>query len=475
MKSKIGLFEAFGIEIELMIVDRNSLDVRPIADQLLADAASEPLHATSSLLTKSPDAALPDSDLSISTATSAISDFDDGIISWSNELVAHVIELKTTAPALSLDGLEDAFYKSQRHAAELLSKHGARLMPTGMHPWMNPHTETVLWPHDNNEIYSLYNTIFNCRGHGWSNLQSVHINLPFKNENEFKRLHSAIRLLLPILPALSASSPFTDSKFSGVKDNRLAHYETNQQRLPIIAGEVIPDSVTGFADYRSKISDPIQVAISPHDPEGLLKGDWLNSRGAIARIDRGTIEIRLLDTQECAHADLTLVQFIVSALQAFIIDDKILAAADQLDTTPLYKIWKACVTDAESALIDNTGYLNVLVESTQSPGTSRTQPTSAQSLWQKIFSEKIRPTLLRRKYPRGLIQAFEELLSRPSLATRILNAAGPNPSPKKLRQIYEKLCDCLDNNELFDSASIERSNSVRRTTSLAGQNHETHL
>ena len=75
---------------------------------------------------------------------------------------------------------------------------------------MNPLTETVIWPHDNNEIYSLYDKIFDCRGHGWSNLQSVHINLPFKDELEFRKLHSAIRLLLPIIPALSASSPFAD-------------------------------------------------------------------------------------------------------------------------------------------------------------------------------------------------------------------------------------------------------------------------
>ena len=83
----------------------------------------------------------------------------------------------------------------------------AILLPTAMHPWMDPHTETLLWPHGNRDIYHTYNRIFNCQGHGWSNLQSVHVNLAFKGDEEFGRLHGAIRLLLPLLPALAITSP----------------------------------------------------------------------------------------------------------------------------------------------------------------------------------------------------------------------------------------------------------------------------
>jgi len=33
----------------------------------------------------------------------------------------------------------------------------AMLMPSAAHPWMNPLTETKLWPHDSNEVYDIYN------------------------------------------------------------------------------------------------------------------------------------------------------------------------------------------------------------------------------------------------------------------------------------------------------------------------------
>ena len=79
------------------------------------------------------------------------------------------------------------------------------LLPGGAHPWMDPGREMVLWPHDAHEIYDLYNTIFDCRGHGWANLQSAHLNLPFAGDAEFASLHAAIRILLPLMPALTAS------------------------------------------------------------------------------------------------------------------------------------------------------------------------------------------------------------------------------------------------------------------------------
>lgn len=426
----IGLFQAYGIEIEHMIVDRQTLDVRPWADRLLTDAAGE-----------------------------LVSDFEDGPITWSNELVSHVIEFKTSSPAPSLAPLAEQFYESQRRAADLLSARGARLMPTGMHPWMDPLRETVLWPHDNNEIYSLYNTIFDCRGHGWSNLQSVHINLPFANETEFRRLHSAIRALLPIIPALSASTPIFESRLSDDADSRLAFYETNQRRLPIIAGDIVPPPVLDFADYRTKITDPIQDAVRPFDPAGLLRGDWLNSRGAIARIDRGTIEIRLVDTQECATADLAIARLIVDTLRSLTEDSDFLARADQLDTRDLHKIYRDCVHAAELAPISDTAYINLLAGS---PSKDRT----ARELWRDLvetrdIAPKTDPTAL-------------EVLALPSLATRIRQAlapavpAAPRATPRtsmarpaaasppalpreRIFSVYEALCDCVDQNRIFSS------------------------
>src|SRR5690606_7705226 len=115
---------------------------------------------------------------------------------------------------------------------KILAPMGAMLMPTAMHPWFDPATETRLWPHEYSPVYETYNRIFGCQGHGWSNLQSMHVNLPFANDEEFARLHAAIRLALPILPALAASSPLVEGRVTGLADSRLDFYRFNSRRLP---------------------------------------------------------------------------------------------------------------------------------------------------------------------------------------------------------------------------------------------------
>ncbi|MFM7429652.1 MAG: glutamate-cysteine ligase family protein, partial [Flammeovirgaceae bacterium] len=118
-----------------------------------------------------------------------------------------MIELKSTRPENNFNALENAFVDDVRRINAILYKWNAMLMPTAAHPFMNPLTDTKLWTHDSNEVYDLYDKIFNTKGHGWSNLQSTHLNLPFYDDEEFAKLHAAVRLILPILPALCASSP----------------------------------------------------------------------------------------------------------------------------------------------------------------------------------------------------------------------------------------------------------------------------
>jgi len=89
-------------------------------------------------------------------------------------------------PAASLSGLAGAFQADVRRIDEILAPHGARLMPTGMHPWMDPQRETHLWPHEYSPVYEAFDRIFSCKGHGWSNLQSAHLNLPFQGDRRIR-------------------------------------------------------------------------------------------------------------------------------------------------------------------------------------------------------------------------------------------------------------------------------------------------
>lgn len=284
----LSIFEAYGIEAEYMIVNKDDLNIA---------------HQTEYVLKKENDGELTD-------------DVEVGEVCWSNELVDHVIEIKGNGPKKDLQSLEKEFHLSLMKINSHLAEKNAILMPTSMHPWMNPHKETKLWPHGSGEIYAAYNRIFNCQGHGWSNLQSVHINLPWNNEEEFGRLHAAVRLVLPLLPALSASSPFVENHFTSRPDNRLLFYHENQKAVPSITGAVIPEPVFTLQGYEDLLKR-IYRDIAPKDPDKILQHQWLNSRGAIAKFDLKAIEIRLMDIQEAPIMDFAIIHFVVALLKSF--------------------------------------------------------------------------------------------------------------------------------------------------------------
>jgi gamma-glutamyl:cysteine ligase YbdK (ATP-grasp superfamily) len=402
----LGLFAGYGVELEYMLVDAESLSVLPVADRVLRAVAGE-----------------------------TVSEAEVGELCWSNELVLHVIELKTNGPAASLAGLAPVFQEHLRRINGLLAPLGGRLMPSAMHPWMDPFCETRLWPHDDGAIYANYDRIFGCLGHGWANLQSGHLNLPFAGDEEFARLHAAVRLLLPILPALAASSPVMDGKLTGRLDSRLEVYRLNQQRVPSVTGRVIPEPVFSRADYEEKILWTIYRDIAPHEPEGILQYEWLNSRGAIARFDRDTIEIRLLDVQECPAADLAIAALIVAVLKALTAERwGSLAEQQGWEVAPLEAILLAAIRDGDEARIDHRRYLAAFGFAGER--------ASAGELWGSL-AQRLLPPAEEFRGPLAVI------LEQGPLARRLLRALGEAPSPGRIRDVYGELCACLEQGRLF--------------------------
>lgn len=401
---KYHLFEVVGVELEYMIVNKETLSVVPFADKVLRD------------------------ELGVLSA-----DVDRGVIGWSNELVSHVIELKTNGPVESTKFLDQHFHQNIHEINDSLANFGAMLMPGGAHPTMDPFTETEIWPHEYNEVYALYNSIFDCRGHGWSNVQSTHINLPFANDSEFKLLHGAIRLILPLIPAISAASPFLDGKYSKTLDARLNQYKSNQAKIPSIAGLIIPEPVYSQVDYQSHIFDKIYSDIKPYDKEGLLSNQFLNSRGAIARFDRNAIEIRLVDNQECPKADIAVVNLIVEVLKDLV--NRIQEAHFQFSTQELREILNACIVEGEKTMIDNKDFLLALG--------FPPFPMSAEELWYKLYS-RVKSKMS--KYSR---QDVETLLATGTLAGRMVKAVGENPSEQDLKKMMKDLSFSLENNQFY--------------------------
>lgn len=404
----LGLFEGFGIEIELMIVDGKTLSVLPIAEKILTNAQG-----------------IVEDEMPL------------GKVLASNELSAHVIEFKTPGPAKNFHGMAEAFRTAVDIALEKLCPLGAKLLGTGMHPFMDPFREAVLWPYGQKEIYNAYNRIFDCRGHGWVNLQSVHLNLPFNDAESFGRLHSAVRCVLPLIPALSASTPVMDGKLTEFCDTRLSVYRNNQKRIPEIAGRIIPEPVLTPREYEEVIFQPMYRAIAPHDPEKILQEEWLNSRGAIARFDRSAIEIRLVDTQECVEADIAVIALVAAAVRGFV-EERLapFSAQKAFSTRSLAGLLDRCIQSGETAVLEGEEFSAIY---------GGFCGKTAGEVWKGWYENLLDfcPELP------PVAPVLERILSAGTLSARIGKALGNNPDRERIFSLYRALGSHVETGKVF--------------------------
>ena len=400
------LFDVVGIELEYMVVRSSDLKVLPIVDELLTAKNGE-----------------------------LTSDIENGTIGWSNELVAHVVELKTNGPTSKPESLSQDFHKNVQEINNLLLAKGAQLLPSAAHPLMNTKTEMQLWKHDYNEVYELYNRVFDCKGHGWANVQSMHINLPFNGDKDFEKLHAAVRIILPLLPGISASSPIFDGQITGFLDSRMEAYKTNQKEIPIMTGKVIPEQAFSKEEYNSQIFNPIKAAIKPFDPDNILEYYFLNSRGAIARFDRNAIEIRVIDIQECPKADVAIAILTIEVLK-LLVSEEITTLKEQKKwhEDDLYAILNSAIKNGENSLITNLDYLSLF---------NIKKESNLVDVWKKLYD------LVKSKIDVEYRTTLEAILKNGTLSTRILKAIGKDMSAENIVIVYRQLAACLQKNELF--------------------------
>jgi len=403
-----GPFSRYGVEIEYAVVDKDSLDVRPVVDELF-DQVSGSYDA-----------------------------FEHDDITWSNELVGHVLKLRLTEPSVSLEGIAERFQGDVQYANAKLAGLDCRLLPTGMHPWMEPSAETVLWKHRDREVCEAYNRIFNCRRHGWANVQSAQLILPFANDEEFRRLHSAIRLLLPLMPALAASSPYAESSATGSLDTRMKVRRTNSEAIPSMAGHFVPELILNRSQYEQEILHRVYRDILPHDPDHVLGNRWVNARGAIARFEHNTIEIRTLDAQECPAADLAIFQFIVAVLKRLV--DESICPLEHQEEASLLRLameFRNVVRTGRSAEITDKMMLRAF-------GHPDAEGITAGQIWTELLE---RIPVDESAAWRGPI---EMILCEGCLAERIVRAGGAHPDVGSLREFYQKLATCLARGQMFE-------------------------
>jgi len=408
------LLEDCEIGLEYALVARDSLDVLPVADKVLQQVAGarEPVPVAVR-----------------------------GELEWSNRVALHTIRLRNARPTGDLQVLARRLQDEIVAMDASLAGSATRLMPGGMHPWMNPAHETRVWPRGKAAVvYEAYDRIFDCRTHGWSSLQSVRLHLPFANDAEFAQLHAAVRVILPILPALAAASPYADGRATDWMDYRMEAYRHNADKVPDVNGEIVPEPAIGRDDYERRILQPMYRAIAPFDTDNVLQHEWLNGRGAIARFDRNALEIRVLDVQECPAVDVAIAALVID-FAADLCEGRFRRPTldDQMGTRALARLFLACIHDGDRARIDDPDYLALL-------GLTQSRCTAGEAWWE--IAERLDRTNSR--YSSFWRAALEFNLSRGPLARRLLRAIGPRPDRAALHELYSALCDALQNGKPFD-------------------------
>lgn len=289
--SSYRTLEVLGPEHEFALVDEN-LKCMPIVDYIIKDVKGKVANSV---------------------------EFPD--FTLSKELQMHVLEVKPNSPFSSLRVFEERMYDAVLETANLLRlRYGARLLGTGMHPTLRL-CETSVWSHRHRQIYEAYSKIFDLRQHGWLNIQSFQLNISYSNASDAVLMHNLLGYVCAYLPAITASSPIYEGVVGDYLDNRLYFYKKAQKVVPSVAGDVVPEYVSSFEDYRKKVIERYSVELAKAGADScLLYKEWVNSRGVILRSDRRALEIRVMDEQECVRSDVALSAFIRALLRGLMND-----------------------------------------------------------------------------------------------------------------------------------------------------------
>ena len=347
---------------------------------------------------------------------------------FGKELQLHVLELKANEPFESPVLFEETMQNAVTTMSDFIwRKHHAHLLGTGMHPLLKL-DETGVWPHRHRKIYEEYGKVFNLKQHGWLNIQSFHLNLPYSNEGNGVRLHNLLAGLCAYLPAIAASSPIYEGTMGANLDNRLQFYRENQQEVPAVAGNVVPEPVTSFAQYKREVigkysRDLAEAGIG----KTLLFKEWVNSRGVIFRFDRAALEVRVMDEQECIKSDVALSCFVRAVLRGLIASQ-----AEPLPHELLVNDFNSIVANGLNAEVQHPdgGTARRVCKSLLKLATENADEDEKKYLW-----------LIEKRIAEGnLSEIIRERVSRKAQKTDLAEA---------VRSVYSTLIRCLSNNQPY--------------------------
>jgi glutamate---cysteine ligase / carboxylate-amine ligase len=211
-----------------------------------------------------------------------------------------------------------------------------------------------------------------------------------------------------------------------------------QEKHPDIMGSMVPEAIFDQEEYYREIYGPIGHLLAEHDPQGVLDHQLVNSRGAVPYFERNTLQIRVIDTQECASGDLAIAEFVIVVLKALTSGRWVSSYVQRAwPETDLLGIFLQVIKDAGNTMIANRDHLLMF-------GLLKQDQLQAIKLWQHLFVE------LYGDLSEDCRQHIGHILEHGCLAQRILKHTGKEPSREKLVEVYKELGHCLATDRAFN-------------------------
>jgi glutamate---cysteine ligase / carboxylate-amine ligase len=236
-----------GIEEEFQVLDPESLDLAPRFEELRAAAdATDPVVAAS----------------------------------LAGELISSEIEIRSGRG----ENFADALARQREHRTRLfglVAANGAALGSTGTHPWADYREQ----PNIDTEHYRgvVEGLQYVARR---NNTFSLHVHVGIRDIDRAVQVCDRLRGVLPVLLAISASSPYLDGLDSGLHSARSQAFTKSFPRCGI------PDAYGSWAAYR----DYLDLLIATNSIREYTQV-WWSVRPHFAF---GTVEVRICDAQPSA-------------------------------------------------------------------------------------------------------------------------------------------------------------------------------
>ena len=242
-----------GVEIELQLVDENNSDLKNIASKVLANVEKK---------------------------------FADNI---KCELIESMIEINTNI-CQTIEDVEKDINKTLTHLEDILKNYKTLLNCTSLHPFALVKNQIVT----NNPRYKRIMKDLQIVGKRFIT-QGLHVHIGLNNCEKAIKVNNALRIYLPLLLALSTSSPFFEGEDTGLYSYRTKLFEA----LPL-AG--MPDYLNDWNHFEN-LTEQLQNA-------GIIKSVkdlWWDVR---PHPGFGTVEIRVCDIPVNFKSILSLVALI---------------------------------------------------------------------------------------------------------------------------------------------------------------------